>query len=249
MKPITTIVQDWDIPEWSVKHRNEQRLESILNSFNLAGSANFYFLDYFRRKIIIDSPLSLILRGHSKADADEQGFEFFKQILSRKEQTWLSQLNEAGYEFFLNYPKEKREGLLISYDLTFSTAKGEDVVLHHHLVPYRLCRNGNLWLGLCCVWASSQKESGNAAIYDRKTKERYNFINKEFVKVAPLSFTEEELAILGRMVTGLSDKEIGEQLNISSLANFKRKKKELYKKLQVFTSAGAVHKAHLLGLI
>jgi ATP/maltotriose-dependent transcriptional regulator MalT len=84
---------------------------------------------------------------------------------------------------------------------------------------------------------------------DRKTGERYDFIDDTFVKSQTLLITQDEIAILSLMVQELSDEKMCELLEISSVANFKYKKRVLFQKLDVSTSAGAVHKAHLMGVI
>jgi hypothetical protein len=246
--------QGFKVSGWNFRHYNETELESILNAFNFAGGSNFYMSDYYRKKIIVDSPSSLILCGHSKIEAERLGFEFFHNILTDDEWNWLDRVNKECYKFFFNYPEEKRKGLLLSYDLSVLTAKGKKLILHHHTVPYKLCQNGNMWLGLCHVWASPEKKSGSPLIIDRKTGEQYNFIDKKFVKSNTHLPTQEEIMILNWMVQELSDEKMSDQLNeqletTTTVANFKRKKRELYDKLDVSTSAAAIHKAHLMGII
>jgi DNA-binding CsgD family transcriptional regulator len=249
MKVTVHTKQAWKVSAWNLRHYNETELENTLKSFNHAGGSNFYLLDYYRKKIIVNSPSALILCGYSKAMADRQGFDFFQHILSDEEWDWLNKVNIECYEFFFNYPEHRRNDILISYDLKLITVKDKELVLHHHVVPYKLCQNGNVWLGLCHVWIAPKKKSDTPTIIDKKTGERYNFINDKFVKSDTLSLTQEELAILKLMVQELLDEEMSEVLGISSVANFKHKKRMLFKKLGAGTSVGAIHKAHFLGLI
>jgi DNA-binding CsgD family transcriptional regulator len=241
--------KDFKVSGWSLRYYNEKELENILSAVNFAGGSNFYISDYYRKKIIVDSSSSLILCGHSKAEADRLGFDFFHNILSDEEWNWLHQINKECYKFFFDYPKEKRQDLLLSYDLAVLTTKGKEFILHHHTVPYKLCQNGNMWLGFCHVWTSSEKKSGNPHIIDRKTGEQYDFIDNKFVKSNTHILTQEEVMILNWMVQELSDEKMSEQLGTSTVANFKRKKRELYNKLGVSAAAAAIHKAHLMGII
>jgi len=249
MKVTVVTKQAFKVSAWSLKNYNETELENTLRAFNSAGGGNFYFLDYYRKKAIVDSSSALILCGHSKNLADKQGFDFFQYVLSDNEWNWLNRVNEKCYEFFFNYPKNRHKDLSISYDLKLITTKGKEIMLRHNIVPYKLCQNGNVWLGLCHVWASPEKKSGNAFIFDRKTGEQYDFTDDNFVNLGTHVLTQEERTILKLMVQELSDEEIGQLLEISSVANLKRKKRDLYAKLDVGTSASAVHKAHLLGII
>jgi len=249
MKVTIVKKQSWRIPDWYLRTHSEKGLEEVLSSFNHTGKSNFYFLDYFRKKIIVDSPLSLILAGHSKAEVNELGFGFFEHILSDSEWVWLNRVNIECYNFLFNYPANRRKDLLFSYDLAVLTAKDNNIILHHNISPYKLCKNGNLWLGLCHVWVSSSQRKSCPLIIDRKTGEQYEFVDNKFTKISTRTFTEEDLIILGWMVKDLTDEQMSEQLKASSVANFKRKKRALFDKLGAGTSASAIHKAHLLGII
>ena len=228
---------------------SEKGLEEMLSSFNHTGKSNFYFLDYFRKRIIVDSPLSLILAGYPKTQAEKLGFDFFEHVLSDSEWAWLDNLNKMSYDFFFHYPKNRRKDLLFSYDLTVLTAKNKSVILHHNISPYKLCKNGNMWLGLCHVWVSPSQKKTVPFVVDRKTGEQYEFVDNKFTKISTRAFTEEDLMILGWMVKDLTDGQMSEHLKASSVANFKRKKRVLFDKLGAGTSASAIHKAHLLGII
>ena len=227
---------------------SEEELENTLAAFNYA-CGNFYMLDYYRKKIIVDSPTSPILCGFPKSQADKEGFDFFQQTLSDEEWKWLSRVNIKCYQIFFKHSELDRKNLVFSYDLTMTTVKKKKIVLHHKLVPYKLCRNGNLWLGLCHVSLSPHQESGHPTIFNRKTGERYDFIDDKFVKTLNFCLTGEELMILEWMIKGLSDKLICERLDNMPITNFKRRKRILYNKLEASTSAEAIHKAHLMGVI
>ena len=241
--------QNWKIPDWYLRTHSEKGLEEVLSSFNHTGKSNFYFLDYFRKKIIVGSPSSLILSGYSKAEVNELGFAFFDRILSDDEWGYLNQVNIECYNLLFSYPANRRKDLLFSYDIAVLTAKGDKIILHHHISPYKLCKNDNLWLSLCYPWISPSQKRSCPIIVDKKTGEQYKFIDNKFTKISTRAFTEEDLMILGWMVKDLTDEQMSEQLRASSVANFKRKKRVLFDKLGAGTSASAIHKAHLLGII
>ena len=134
--------QGFKVSAWNLRHYNESELENTLNAFNFAGGSNFYMMDYHRKKIIVDSPSSLILCGHSKAEAEKLGFDFFHHIVTDDEWKWLHQINKECYKFFFNYPEEKRKDLLLSYDLTVLTAKGNDKLSVVNYFLY-LCRKNH----------------------------------------------------------------------------------------------------------
>ena len=249
MKATVVTKKDWNIPKWMLKDFSEKKLEAMLRSFNNVGKGNYFFMDYFRQKLIVDSSSSLVLCGYSKEVADEQGFLFFENILTDDEWSGLQQLNINSYDYFFNYPESRRMDLYFSFDVTFQTEKGGSSILKWNVIPYKLCKNGNLWLGLCYVWESDKKESGNPIFTDIKTGEKYHFINNKLIKSTTHSLTEEELVILKCIVKELTDQQITERLFYNNLSEFKRKKYKIFEKLGAGTVAGAVHKAHLLGII
>jgi hypothetical protein len=191
----------------------------------------------------------LVLCGHPKDLAEDKGFGFFEHVLSSKEWKWLLRANEMAYNFFFNYPKHKRKDLIFSFDLEMATLKEKKQVFHHKIVPYKLCKNGNLWLGLCHISPSVEKKSGRSNIIDSHTGERYDFINDRFIKADTLVLIEDEIMILQWMIKGLSDKVISERLNHMPISNFKRRKRIMYDKLSAGTSAEAIYKAKMLGVI
>ena len=231
----------------------KEELENMLASFNYAEGNNYYILDYFNKKVIVESPTSPILCGFPKEYVDEENFGFFQRTLSDDEWKWLSEINVKCYQFFFLCSESDRKNLVFSYDLTMKTPKDKKVVLHHKIVPYKLCKNGNLWLGLCHVSLSPNRERGRVSIFNRKTGERYNLIENRFEKVLCSSLNSEELMILEWMIKGLSDKLICDRLGDGDKpmpsTNFKLRKRTLYKKLEASTSAEAIYKAKMMGII
>jgi len=102
---------------------------------------------------------------------------------------------------------------IVSYDLTFAMADGKEVVLHHKVTPFRLCKNGNMWLGLCYVTVSSGKDNNKQAIfYNSESGERYKLVDGEFAFLDSGAITREDVQILTLLAKGFSDKEIGSAL-------------------------------------
>lgn len=247
---ISITKRQWNVSKKDLKAFDLQKTEKVLSSFNRACSGDFYMIDYFHQRFIIDSPHSLILCGHPKELADQKGFAFFSKILKREELDWILQMNEAAYKVLFNQPIEQREKSVVSYDLTVTTAEGNVLVLHHKVTPYQLCKNGNMWLGLChTILSSSKVANGKATIFNEETGKKYNFVDGEFVLLDTNPITPEDMKILRCMVKGLADKDICKELKGMSLSTFKPRKRRLLEKLGAKNSAHAVHKAHMEGLI
>ncbi|MDR2907604.1 MAG: LuxR C-terminal-related transcriptional regulator, partial [Bacteroidales bacterium] len=160
----------------------------------------------------------------------------------------MNHVNEKMYQFFFSCSKSDRKNLVLSYDFKMVTLKDRQVILSHTIVPYKLCKNSNLWIALCHVSLSPNQEAMHPTLHNRKTGKQYNLINNDFVEVDSTILSSDERMILEWMIKGLSDIAIGERLNIPS-TSFKRKKRIMYDKLGANSSSEATYKAHLRGII
>ncbi|MCL2683131.1 MAG: LuxR C-terminal-related transcriptional regulator [Bacteroidales bacterium] len=246
---ISITKKTWKVPKNKLKIFSIEEIEEFLKALNLACSGEFYMVDYYREKIFVSSPSALILCGHSKESMVQEGFGFYYYILKKNEWAWIMQMNEAAYETVFCFPEHQRINCVVSYDLTIQTINANELILHHKVVPYKLCNNGNVWLALCHVTRSSAKKmQGTAHITNMTTGEQYDFVEDEFVLSKIEVLSNDETQILEWMVKDISPEQICDLLNIS-ISNFKRRRQTIYKKLGVNTPAGAIHKAHLMGVI
>ncbi|MDR0438102.1 MAG: LuxR C-terminal-related transcriptional regulator [Bacteroidales bacterium] len=246
---ISITKKTWKIPKPKLKIFDKEEIEKFLQAINLACSGEFYMVDYFREKIFVNSPSSLILCGHPKELMEQKGFGFYYHILKKDEWGWIMQMNAAAYKTVFNFSEHQRINCVVSYDLTLQTINDNELVLHHKVVPYKLCNNGNVWLALCHVTRSSAKQvQGVAHITNMTTGARYDFIKNKFALSKIEVLSNEETQILEWMVKDISPEQICGLLAVS-ISNFKRRRQNIYKKLGVNTPAGAIHKAHLMGII
>jgi len=110
-------------------------------------------------------------------------------------------------------------------------------------------KNGNMWLGL--VFASQMffKPPGVKATIDCfATGEKYDLVNDEFVLSKIKALTNDEIAILKWIASGIPGKNISGLLKISE-RSLRRKEQCVFDKLDADTPAAAVYKATTLGLI
>jgi len=246
---VTIAGKKWDVPKKQLNIFNKEEIENILFAFNQSCGGNYYMLDYYQRRIIVDDLSSAILCGYSRKEIEKEGFDFLKRILNSEEQCWLDKVNTAGWNFFFLQDESKRKNFVISYDLTVKTINGSKHILHHKITPFKFCNRGNMWLGLCHATISPQKEMKNQAYITNVVEgRRYNFVDDNFTlsKMEYLSYKERQ--ILSLMAQDLTTAEISKNLEISAptLDRFKRK---IFDKFGVDKATSAIHKAHMEGLI
>ena len=241
--------KDWDLPQALLKESNRTRLVEMLTAINrINNTSSYYIHDSHARKIIVDSPTSTILCGYKIDVAEKLGFAFYERLFDKQEWERFKGMFTEIYKVFYNHPPAKRKHLTSCFDFTVQHVGKGDLILQHKATPLLLCDNGNLWLNLCSVTESSQKQLGKTTITNTETGELYEYTKGQFVLSAKRSITDEDLLILELMGNDLNSESIAEQLDIS-MSTYKRKRLGLFDKLDVKSSGGAIHKAHLMGII
>jgi DNA-binding CsgD family transcriptional regulator len=248
MKIDPCIRKPWKIPKDLARLYSVEKVEKALSAFNRASKGNFYMVNYYAQKLILGTSNASTFCGYSKETIEKKGFDFYKLISKKNELQWLSQMNMEAYNVFFNYSESERQNLEFNYDLVAETINKQSVVLHHRLVPYKLCKNGNMWLGLCFVSISFPPSSCKASITNFETGEIYNFIDGKFVLSTVKDLTPDEIAILDYLAKDISAKQICEQLKTSD-STLARKKQDVFNKLGVRSSIAAVHKATKMEII
>jgi DNA-binding CsgD family transcriptional regulator len=240
----------WKIPRDLERFYSQRNVEKALSFFDRSCQGKFYMVDYRKQKLILGSTSSTLSFPRLSKDLIElEGFSFYKRILVDGELEWLMEMKKKAHDIFYSYPEVERQNLEFSYDLIAQSIDNREFVLRHKLVPYKLCNNGNMWLGLCHVVTSSFLSVFNkASIINIETGKTYDFINGEFTKSEIRVLTPDEITILTYATQDMQVKQICDVLHISE-SNLKRKRLALFDKLDVKTMSAAIYKATLLKLI
>jgi len=247
---VNTIIREkWNIPKGLQKAFSKKEIESMFRSFSQSCGGDYYMLDYYNNKIFVDDRSSSILCGYPKEIADKEGLDFLKRVIIPTNQDWANQVNKVAFAFFFNYEEKRRMDLTLSYDLGVRTISGSKCVLLHKITPFKLCKNGNLWLGLCNVSEALYEDSKNEAyIVDTEQGKKYNFINGSFVLSKEEVLANKEKQILKLIAKGVTTAEIGKRLGVSETV-LNRNKRKIFDKLGVDSSASAIYKAYMEKLI
>lgn len=238
----------WNIPRELARAFRKSDLEHSLKQLNPIGGGHLYFVDYYQKRLIVgSSPDDLALCGYPKELIEQEGIDFYKRILAIEEIKWLIQMNKEALKLYYKYPENERRTMTLYFSLAAKNIEGEKIFLHHKLFPYRLDKNGNIWLSLCFVSMSLFKDTNSASIVNVVGNEKYKYLNSVFQLSEFEDITKEEIKILSWMVNDFTSEEMCSLLKISD-SSFKRKRQRMFKKFNVQTAAAAVHKAHLLGI-
>jgi DNA-binding CsgD family transcriptional regulator len=225
-------------------------MEKALGLFNRVCQSNFYMVDYHAQTLIVGKTMpSLTHSGYSREMIEIEGLDFYTRLLLDEEKKWLAEMNKEAFEIFHSYPESERFNLEFYYDLIAQTSNLQKIVLHHKLVPFKLDKNGNMWLGLVHVTISSFTSTfSKARIVNIQTGEQFDYIDGKFIQSTITALDRDELAILAHTAKDIPNKQIADLLKISE-SNLKRKRLSLFDKLGVKTPAAAVYKATMLKII
>jgi len=239
----------FDISKEMKKKYTENELRDMIGLFRQLTKGEFYIMDYAKQKLISENLPTPISIGYSRELVQKEGLNFYRQILSGKELDWLRQMNKSAHNVLLSHPENQRKKIEFYYSLNATTIHKREVVLYHKLVPYQLCLNGNMWLGLCIVSLSPfQDIHSKAVIINTETNKKYDFDGEKFFLSKDTILTEEERNILEWMINDFSAKEMCNLLK-TSRTHFFRKTQRLYKKLNAKSPASAIYKAQALGFV
>ena len=193
---------------------------------------SLYIIDYNRKNFLYVSSNPLFLCGHSQEEVRQKGYAFYFDVVPVDEIKMLIEINKAGYRFYYDQPFEKRLDLSIEYDFHIRASDGLQHLIHHKLTPIILSEKGDIWLAICAVSLSPEKNIGKVIISDHTCADRYvySFEGRRWEKQPELMLSDREREILQLSVKGLSNKEIGEILFIDA-NTVKFHKKKLFEKL------------------
>ena len=244
------IQNPWNVTKELKRTYSQRNVEKALGLFNRACHNNFFITDHREQKIIAGKTvISSLLYGYSKEVIEIEGFDFYERILDDEEKKWLTQLNKQAFSVFYNYPQSERWNLEFYFDLIANFPEKQNIILHHKLVPFKLDKNGNLWLGLCHITTSNTISVFNKArAVNIETGKQYDYLNEKFVESTTTALDTDEKIILTQMAKDMPNKQMADLLKISE-SSLKRKRLALFDKLEVKSPAAAVYKATLLNII
>jgi DNA-binding CsgD family transcriptional regulator len=241
--------EPWHIPKMWENLFSSAHMEDMLQCFHKFEGTHFYMLDFFREEIFLDSPSSPILCGHPKALAEREGFNFFERIQEHNKLALAIYRQVEFFNIISRYPEHKRKNLILHYDVVVEHVTAGKLILSHKASCFKSDKNGNIWLVLnSCSISPSRVASKKAIVVNAETGERHDFVSKTFILSDTKVLNQEELAMLKLRIEGLNTKQMCEEMRISE-STLTRLKRSVHAKLDVRNTAGAVHKAHLLGIL
>jgi hypothetical protein len=185
-----------EIPQ---EDRSKQKdyLEAI-KAFTRLTYESMYIIDYENMSFEYVSENPLFLCGYTPAEVLELGYEFYFKNVPEKDLEMLSQINDAGFDFFKKLPGDEKKEYSISYDFHLVNKDGKHILVNHKLTALLLTSDKKLWKAICIVSISHQKNAGHICIYKQGSDEiwKLDLKTKVWRKSEKPKLTKREIEIL-----------------------------------------------------
>lgn len=177
---------------------------------------SIYVINYEHMTFEYVSENPLFLCGYSAAEVLDLGYEFYFKNVPEKDLQLLSQINEAGFDFYENIKHEEKKEYSITYDFHLINKNGKNILINHKLTPLSLTSTGKLWKAICMVSISHHQHAGNVYISRQGSDQMWELDVKKNVwrKFENPILTEREIEILRLHAQGLTINQIAGKLFI-----------------------------------
>ncbi len=215
-------------------------LESI-DAFARTTYISVYVIDYKKKGFDYVSENPLFLCGNTAEEVQQMGYAFYFKHVLESDLNLLLKINTIGFEFYERLSIDERKEYTISYDFHLVNKKGDKTLVNHKMTPLFLTTEGKLWKAIAMVSLSSENESGNIKVINKKNKKvfHYNLKGDFWKETEVVQLTSREKEILQYSTRGYTISEIAEAIFVSpDTVKFHRKK--LFEKLSVANISEAI---------
>lgn len=220
--------------------QNFDYLETV-KTFSRITNKSIYIVDYQSKGFDYVSENPLFLCGHTAADVQKMGYDFYLKHVPENDLKLLLTINTIGFDFYEGIGLSERKKHIISYDFHLTQTDGRSILINQKLTPLFLTEDGKIWKALCVVSLSSENSSGNIRVYkeDENKMFSYNLKDTCWVPSEKITLTNREKEIIQYSIKNATIKEIATALFVSpDTIKFHRKK--LFEKLEVSNISEAV---------
>lgn len=221
---------DSTIPE--EEYINLDRIFDTLDAASRLTNASMFVVDFFKNQLIYRSR-SLIYTDQAKPkDIKRKSVNPYWSLMADEDFAILLETRKAYLDFFNEFTISQKlhHNYIIDYSISLN---GKKHMVAQKFTPIKLSSNGNLWLGLFIITASTHKSCKHIAIYGEDFRYLYDFDKKKYLPFEEeMGLTEIERTILDCAAKGMTTEQIASQL-FRSVNTIKTHRTRLFKKLHV----------------
>lgn len=230
--PELMLVSNLNSPIPENAYINLDRIFDTLDAASRLTNASMFVVDFFKNELVYRSR-SLIYTDQAKAsDKKRESVNPYWALIEEKDYAILLETREAYLDFVKSFTIEQKlnHNYIIDYSISLN---GKKHMIAQKFTPLKLSPDGNLWLGLFCISASTHKDCKHIAIYGDNFRYVYDLKERKYVPFEEdMALSEIERSILYHAAKGLTTEQIANQL-YRSINTIKTHKSRLFKKLHV----------------
>ncbi|WP_148230641.1 response regulator transcription factor [Chitinophaga pinensis] len=211
-----------------------QHYIEVVKAFARLTYESVYVIDYTDMSFEYVSDNPLFLCGLSAEEVLGLGYEFYFRHVPENDLTLLTQINEAGFDFYANIPFAERKDYSITYDFHLVNKEGKHILVNHKLTPLFLSPEGKMWKAMCIVSLSHHQSAGNTRIYKQNSGETWELHPgaKTWRKSEKPVLTEREVEVLRLHAQGLNINQIAERIFVAP-DTVKYYRRRIFERLEV----------------
>lgn len=215
-----------------------------ISAFSRLTYESIYIIDYEKMGFEYVSENPLFLCGYTPGEVLAMGYEFYFRNVPESDLELLTNINNAGFDFYDKIAPEERSLYTITYDFHLNTKDGDQLLINHKLTPLFINADNKIQLAMCIVSISYQKDAGNIYIYKQGTTERWELDTAQGVwrKSVTPQLNKRELEVLRLHARGFAINAIAEKLFVVP-DTIKYYRRRIFEKLQVGNMTEALQRA------
>ena len=214
-------------------------IEPLLDSMTQVSNNGFYIIDYFKQDFLYVSDVLAYWLGIPDNQVKELGYKQYTEHILPEDQAMLREIRESGFKFYETLPEEECKNYSISYDFRIGDTNNSRLI-NHRLTPLAM-HNGKIWLALCSITLSANKEPGHITMKKKKDESYYEYsldTHKWHAKTE-VTLTDIEKNILTLTAQGYTCKEMEAHIH-RSVNTVKTYRKQLLKKFNMTNTTSAL---------
>jgi DNA-binding CsgD family transcriptional regulator/PAS domain-containing protein len=193
-----------------------------------------YVIDYTDMSFEYVSDNPLFLCGYTPAEVLEMGYDFYFKNVPRDDLKLLTQINEAGFNFYEKQATSDKKLYSITYDFHLLNRDGKQMLINHKLTPLFLTMQGKMWKAMCVVSISGNQNAGNVYIHKQGSDEiwQLNISSNAWHKLQKPKLNKRETEVLRLHAQGLTITQIAERLFVVP-DTVKYYRRQIFERLEV----------------
>ena len=212
----------------------ENNYMEVVKAFARLTYESVYIIDYTDMSFEYVSENPLFLCGYTPAEVMAMGYDFYFKNVPEEDLKLLTQINEAGFDFYEKQAGDNKKQYSITYDFHLINSDGKRVLINHKLTPLFLTNEQKMWKAMCVVSISNHQNAGNVYIHKQGTDEMWqlDITKNNWHKSQKPKLNKRETEVLRLHAQGLTINQIAEKLFVVP-DTVKYYRRQIFERLEV----------------